>query len=98
MNKVIDLNELMNRRITIKLGKKVLTIKDINILQFEKMLKIEEDGSLFDQCKLLAEFLSNNDEKIKISVDEVKGLTRPTVVYLWQLIATMSIDIATDPN
>lgn len=98
MNKVIDLNELMNRRITIKFGKKVLNIKDINILQFEKMLKIEEDGSLFGQCKLLAEFLSNNDEKIKISVDEVKGLTRPTVVYLWQLIATMSIDIATDPN
>ena len=98
MNKVIDLNELMNRRITIKLGKKVLNIKDINILQFEKMLRIEENGNLFDQCKLLAEFLSNNDEKIKISVDEVKALTRPTVVYLWQLIATMSIDIATDPN
>ena len=98
MNKVIDLNELMNRRITIKLGKKVLNIKDINILQLEKILKIVEDGSLFDQCKLLAEFLSNNDEKIKISVDEVKALTRPTVVYLWQLIATMSIDIATDPN
>lgn len=98
MNKVIDLNELMNRRIAIKLGEKVLNIKDINILQFEKMLKIEEGGSLFDQCKLLAEFLSNNDEKIKISVDEVKALTRPTVVYLWQLIATTSIDTATDPN
>lgn len=98
MDKLIDLNELMNRRIIVKLGEKVLNIKDINILQFEKMLKIEEGGSLFDQCKLLAEFLSNNDEKIKITVEEVKSLTRPTVVYLWQLIATKSIDIATDPN
>lgn len=94
----IDLNELLNRRLQIKLKNKVLNIRDINILQFEKMVKIEESGSLDDQCKFLAEVLSANDEKVKISTNDIKELTRPTVVYLWQLIATRSIDIVTDPN
>lgn len=94
----IDLNELLNRRLQIKLKNKVLNIRDINILQFEKMVKIEESGSLDDQCKFLAEVLSANDEKVKISANDIKELTRPTVVYLWQLIATRSIDIVTDPN
>ncbi|MDO4778510.1 MAG: hypothetical protein Q4A42_03025 [Tissierellia bacterium] len=98
MDKVIDLNNFLNRRLEIKVGDKTLKVRDINVLQFEKMIKIEESGTLDDQCKFLAEVLSANDEKIKITVDEVKNLTRATVVYLWQLIATRSIDIATDPN
>lgn len=98
MEKILDLNELLNRRHKIKLNNRVLSVRDVNICQFEKMLKIEESNDSEEQLSLLAELLSNNDEKEIISIEDIKKLTRPVVICLWQFFVTESINIATNPN
>ncbi|WP_288868809.1 hypothetical protein [uncultured Parvimonas sp.] len=98
MNNIIDLNEILSRRAKVKLKNKVLSVKDITILQFEKMLEIEKSNNINEQCKLLAEILSNNDEKINVSVNELKAMTRPAIIHLWNVFALRSIDIVSDPN
>lgn len=95
---MIDLNELLNRTIDIKIKDKTIKVKDITVKQFESMLEIEKKGSVKDQAILIAEILSNNTECIKFTANQVEEMSRPAVVYLWQLFVTKSLDIATDPN
>lgn len=98
MSNIIDLNELLNRTIDIKIKDKIIKVKDITVKQFERMLEIEKEGSLKEQATLIAEILSNNNEKIKFTTEQVEKTSRPTVVYLWQLFVTKSLDTAMDPN
>ncbi|MFL8968894.1 hypothetical protein ACKA04_02370 [Helcococcus kunzii] len=95
---MIDLNELLNRTVDIKIKDKTIKVKDITVKQFERMLDIEKEGTVKDQANLIAEILSNNTNNIKFTTEQVEKMSRPAVVYLWQLFVTKSLDTAIDPN
>ncbi|XVG95812.1 hypothetical protein ACGCUP_00865 [Eubacteriales bacterium KG125] len=94
----INLNELINRTTDIKIGDKEIKVRDITVKQFDKMVDIEKKDDSKGQMKLIAEVLSNNEEGIKFTPDDVENLTRPAVIYLWQLFIARSIDLVEDPN
>lgn len=95
---MLNLNDILGKTTEIKIEDKVIRAKDITVKQFERMLDIEEKGSVKEQAKLIAEILSNNTEGVKYTVEQVENFTRPAVIALWQLFATKSLDTSTDPN
>ena len=98
MSNIIDLNELINRTVDIKINEKVIKVKDITISQFERMIEIEKNNDFKEQVKLIVEILNNNKSGVKLSYEEISKLTRPTLICLWTLFITRSVDYATDPN
>lgn len=95
---IIDLNGLINRTTDIKIGDKEIKVKDITVKQFNRMVEIEEKEDSKGQMKLIAEVLSNNTDGVNFTPEDIENLTRPTIVYLWHLFITRSIDVSENPN
>ncbi|MFM1538794.1 MULTISPECIES: hypothetical protein [Helcococcus] len=94
----IDLNELMNRTVEIKINDTIVKVKDITVKQFERMLEIEQNNDSKGQIEIIAEILNNNVDGVNFDVKSVQNMTRPAVIALWTLFLTRSIDYTVDPN
>nr|WP_072514041.1 hypothetical protein [Ndongobacter massiliensis] len=98
---IINLDEMINRRMPIQLNGKTYHLKELTMRQFRRMVEIEgmeNTKGAAAQMDFLAEVLSNNQEGVAFTVDALLDLQRTAIVRLWTALIARTLEVANDPN
>lgn len=98
---MLNLDDLINRPIKIKLGNELISVQEISQKMFEELVEIEQlSGSegLAAQKQFLLKALNRNTSAKKFTNKDIDELPRVALIAIWNELVKSSLNTATDPN
>lgn len=98
---MINLDELMSKRIDVQLNNELLHIKEPTNALYQEYLEyqIYEGNEIFEkQVSLATKLLNRNDEGKKFKIEELKGLPQKVITRIVNEIFKITNESIRNPN
>lgn len=98
---MLNLDTYTNRTTPIQLDGKVYNVKEVTVEQWGRMIEVESlegQEALDKQILLIAELLSNNEEKKKIKPETIQKLPKVAINALWTHFVVQSFETVNEKN